>query len=594
MTQIVVLGMHESGAEEVACLINSMVACEGQAAVDSEVGGSRIAAGAWGQSEVVRLNDRALTALGKSWVDCGALDLNEMPEAELSNLQRVANRIIHSLNVFTPWTVSDPRMSLLLELWRPLFVRPLYVIAHRSASAAALRVKERYGLPAALGLALWERYNLAALANTANFPRALVDYDRLLGDPQATAQQLRSELLELGVERLGAPPRAALQAIATMASEGSEVLGDRAIANQAQRQLEACLQDRSALQIRPPAISAPAATILARAGERWVGQRWLQRLLRKRNEELRLRRSKLKALRTQTIAANRRPGALPNSPTADRSRGVFVIGCPRSGTSILSWALAKHPNFWTSGESDYLLQLFGEGRVERIYRQTCERSDQGWLHKEEVGFTEFAAALGLGPERLFDSRSGGRRWVEATPSYTLMTEGLLDLFPAASFLHIVRDGRAVVNSMLSSGFDIDWASDFDAACRTWVHYASLGRKAVEDHADRVIEVRHDDLSQKPWDELARVFEFLGERIAHSSIDIILTRRINSSYGNVAADDIRMPKDPAAAPQRPWEAWTDAQRATFAEIAGETMRELGYGDSGGSAPTLDSPAVNPRS
>ena len=33
MTQIVVLGMHESGAEEVACLINSMVACEGQAAL---------------------------------------------------------------------------------------------------------------------------------------------------------------------------------------------------------------------------------------------------------------------------------------------------------------------------------------------------------------------------------------------------------------------------------------------------------------------------------------------------------------------------------------------------------------------------------
>lgn len=585
MTQIFVLGMHESGGEEVAYLVNSMVACARGSTVDSDNVGLGIAASAWRQSEVVRLNDCALRALGKSWIDCGALDVNEMPEAELSDLQRVANGIIDSPNEHTHWVVHDPRMSLLLGLWRQLLVQPLYVLVHRAASVAALQVKKRYGLPTELGLALWERYNLAALANTKNFPRMLVDYDRLLSDPQATAQQLRSELRELGAGKLGAPPRTALQAIAAMAAEGAEVLGDRVVANRAQRQLEACLRDRSALQIRPPAISGPAAAVLARAGERWVGQRLLRRLLRKRNKELRLRRSKLKAMRTQIIAATPRPSALLSSPTADRSRGVFVIGCPRSGTSILSWALAMHPNFWTSAESDYLLRLFGEGRVERIYRQVCERSDQGWLQKQGVSFAEFAASVGLGAERLFDSRSGGRRWVEATPSYTLMVEELLNLFPAASLLHIVRDGRAVVSSMLSSGFDTEWATDFEAACRTWVEYASLGRKAVAGHADRVIEVRHDSLTRKPWDELARVFAFLGERSAQSSVKMILTERINSSYGNASADDIRTPKDPATAPARPWEAWTAAQQATFAEIAGATMRELGYGDLGEGAPPL---------
>ena len=175
--------------------------------------------------------------------------------------------------------------------------------------------------------------------------------------------------------------------------------------------------------------------------------------------------------------------------------------------------------------------------------------------------------------------------MEATPSYTLMVEELLNLFPAASLLHIVRDGRAVVNSMLSSGFDTEWAADFEAACRTWVEYASLGRKAVAGHADRVIEVRHDSLTRKPWDELARVFAFLGERSAQSSVKMILTERINSSYGNASADDIRTPKDPATAPARPWEAWTAAQQATFAEIAGATMRELGYGGLGEGAPPL---------
>lgn len=31
--------------------------------------------------------------------------------------------------------------------------------------------------------------------------------------------------------------------------------------------------------------------------------------------------------------------------------GIFVLGCPRSGTSVLAWALAQHEHFWTSAES---------------------------------------------------------------------------------------------------------------------------------------------------------------------------------------------------------------------------------------------------
>lgn len=576
MAQIVVLGAPESGTEEVACLINAMAVGAG-----SDGGANPNAPSfdltSWGQSAVRRLNDRTLAALGGNWVNCGDLDLSAMPEGEWSELQQTANQIVNALNERPVWAVQDPLMSWLLELWRPLLTRPLYVLAHRAGAAAARLLKERHGLPAEIGLALWERYNIAALSATANFPRMLVNCEQLSNDPQAAAGRLRSELPELGVARLAAPSPAVLQAIAGMTGEDAAAPAEEAAVNQAQHQLEACLADGSALQIRPPTLSAPAADVLRRAGNRWVERRLLQAVLRKRNQELRMRRGKLKTLRAQRIAAKPPPKAPQDSPAAGRTKGVFVVGCPRSGTSILSWALARHPNFWTSGESDYLLKLFGEEGVAGVYNWASAQPDKGWLRKEGVSYAEFASTLGLGAERLFDSRAGGRRWVEATPSYTLIVEDLLQLFPAASFLHIVRDGRSVVNSMVSSGFDMDWASDFEAACRTWVEYASLGRKAVADHAGRIIEVRHENLSRKPWDELARIFAFLGEQTAHGAIEMILTERVNSSYGNATADDIRLPKDPAAAPLRPWEAWTDAQQATFVEIAGETMRELGYGD-----------------
>jgi len=43
---------------------------------------------------------------------------------------------------------------------------------------------------------------------------------------------------------------------------------------------------------------------------------------------------------------------------------LFIIGSPRSGTSIISWALAQHDNFWTSAESDFILFLFGKGKLQ--------------------------------------------------------------------------------------------------------------------------------------------------------------------------------------------------------------------------------------
>ena len=93
--------------------------------------------------------------------------------------------------------------------------------------------------------------------------------------------------------------------------------------------------------------------------------------------------------------------------------------------------------------------------------------------------------------------------------------------------------------------------------------------------DRVLEVRHERLVARPRSELKRIFAFLREPPSERSVEFITTKRINSSYGNRDAGDIRKPKDPAAGPRRPWDRWTVEERDMFAEIAGNTMSELGY-------------------
>ncbi len=58
-------------------------------------------------------------------------------------------------------------------------------------------------------------------------------------------------------------------------------------------------------------------------------------------------------------------------------RPVFIIGSPRSGTSVLAWALAQHKDFWTAGETDFLFHLFGQGRLETAWAASGGSGDGG-------------------------------------------------------------------------------------------------------------------------------------------------------------------------------------------------------------------------
>src|SRR5207253_4877727 len=97
------------------------------------------------------------------------------------------------------------------------------------------------------------------------------------------------------------------------------------------------------------------------------------------------------------------------------SHPIFIIGSPRSGTTILAWSLAQHNQLWTSDESQILWDLFGDGRLDKNY-QRAGRADGSWLRKQRIEKAEFLCFLGLGLNALYTSRSQGKRWIDQTPS----------------------------------------------------------------------------------------------------------------------------------------------------------------------------------
>ena len=99
---------------------------------------------------------------------------------------------------------------------------------------------------------------------------------------------------------------------------------------------------------------------------------------------------------------------------------VFVAGCPRSGTTALSWAIASHPGYWTSAETHFFYYLLRNG-AEAIRQEYGRSSGPGqWLHKHGVEFAEFLAHLGSGIDVMMRLQSGGHDWVDGSPENALV------------------------------------------------------------------------------------------------------------------------------------------------------------------------------
>src|SRR5579872_954601 len=98
---------------------------------------------------------------------------------------------------------------------------------------------------------------------------------------------------------------------------------------------------------------------------------------------------------------------------------IFIIGSPRSGTSILARSLARHSDLWYSIEGQIFDRLFADRRLDEVYAHGSARS-WSWIRRENVSREEFIEAAGLGINALYTSRSKGKRWIEKTPGNTLV------------------------------------------------------------------------------------------------------------------------------------------------------------------------------
>jgi Sulfotransferase family len=255
---------------------------------------------------------------------------------------------------------------------------------------------------------------------------------------------------------------------------------------------------------------------------------------------------------TEPLASNRRSIEISTKPT-------FIIGSPRSGTTILAWSLAQHSQLWTSEESVILEDLYGAGRVHNSYQSLTVTPVKNWFKAEHVEKQELLQHLGIGINALFSSRSQGRRWIDQTPSYTFLADTLADMFPDARFLHVLRvnaiepDTRA---ERLEAGIIPLWATDFRTACKTWRRYVLKAMQFSTERQERCLTVRYEQLVTDPELCFQNTLHFLDLEYESAPAEHFQTHRINSSFTNRRVD--------------PWSSWSSDQRSIFVQEAGDAL------------------------
>lgn len=194
------------------------------------------------------------------------------------------------------------------------------------------------------------------------------------------------------------------------------------------------------------------------------------------------------------------------APPADE-RPIFLVGCQRSGTTMLRLVLDSHSNISCGPETRFLTDL------ERIVGRDWERLARFGFTQEEW-LARIADFFG-GVHREYARRRGKRRWADKTPRYAMSLDFVTRVFPDAQIVHLIRDGRDVVVSHRKRfGY---WSA---VKCVVkWPRYIRAARavgRALP--AGRYLELRYEEAVADPGTVLRGLFDFLGEPWEESVLD----------------------------------------------------------------------------
>jgi len=266
-------------------------------------------------------------------------------------------------------------------------------------------------------------------------------------------------------------------------------------------------------------------------------------------------------------------------------RPVFIVGMPRSGSTAFHRVLARHPEFGTTTSiTRKAPTCYPALKLISMFSRKYEPGEAGTMWDKFVGGDSdvlVAADVTTASRRYYTNAVGNvtrlykkPRFLSKCPRNGMRMEFLHAIFPDAQFIHLVRDGRAVCQSLIDrrkrSGDIRAW---WDVKPEGWRQWEKLEPVAAVAHqwnavvtqmmetgsrlpASQYTEVRYEDFVADPVSFMSKIASFCGVNWPDRDV-IDATRAIenrNDKWSKVFSPD---------------------EVAVMTGIMGDTMKQFGY-------------------
>jgi hypothetical protein len=220
-------------------------------------------------------------------------------------------------------------------------------------------------------------------------------------------------------------------------------------------------------------------------------------------------------------------------------RLIFVIGTPRSGSTMLERMLASHSQIYGRPEPHIVTPLAYLGYWDKVDKAPYDHVLAAEAQREFVselpgGEKDYYEACRAYLDILYGSMletSGGMRYfLDKTPAYGLVVDFLAKVYPKTHFIVLTRNPIAILSSFANSFFD----GDYTEAYRYNPipnRYVPVMAKFLRDKPAPMIHVKYEEIVTNPEQELEKMFNFLDLPVEKEAVEYGKHEHVKGGLGD---------------------------------------------------------------
>lgn len=210
--------------------------------------------------------------------------------------------------------------------------------------------------------------------------------------------------------------------------------------------------------------------------------------------------------------------SLPDNPqkksSCDNQLPLFIVGSPRSGTTLLAQMLGMHPDLYNGGELQLLPQVYQQANtLLNNPRNIARILHDLYFNDPQQEITQSLRKFFL--ENLFQLKKQFKldevNIIDKLPSNVRRLPLISKIIPQAGIIHIIRDGREVSWSAFTQNFRYDvWHSHSpETALMEWEWNIKLSRLCQKKLPLHYLEIKYEDLIDTPEKTIRTCLDHLG-------------------------------------------------------------------------------------